>query len=99
MPDTHLRVSNIGDISEVHYTLDGMRAHPPVNYTARWLVIAVAALLSTPVGAVDVASCFNDSDSQGYIGIWAYEGVRDWTAARARVEVTPTFVCSFLPGR
>ena len=76
-----------------------MSAHPLVNYPVRWLVITLAALLSTPVAAFDVASCFNDSDSRGYIGIWAYERVTDWKAARARVEVTPTFVFSFMPGR
>ena len=53
----------------------------------------------SPVLAADMATCFNDSNSNGYIGIWTYEGVTDWKAARTRVETTPTFVFSFLPSR
>src|SRR5882672_714969 len=66
--------------------------------TRRVYFLSLAALLlSMPARGTDIASCFNDNDSNGRIGFWAYEGHTDWKAAR--IALPPTFVFSFALGR
>jgi len=68
-----------------------MRAHPPVNYpSAGWYT--VRALLSTPVGSVDVGIVLltKAKATHGYISIWAYRAKRLESCSCA-VEVTTDF--------